>query len=63
MLNMENNFEWYDYQKKSDVNQAFFFKEEICLIDSLILSDFFYWSKWISDRLLTFVMSGSFSGE
>lgn len=61
---MENNFEWYDYQKKSDVNQAFFFKEEICLIDSLIVSDFsFYLSKWISDRFLTFVISGSFSGE
>lgn|GEM_PF-1055096 len=46
------------------MNQAFFFKEEICLIDSLIVSDFsFYLSKWISDRFLTFVISGSFSGE
>ena len=61
---MENNFERYDYQKKSDVNQAFFFKEEIILIDNLTLSDFsFYSSKWISDRFLTFVISGSFSGE
>ena len=61
---MENNFEWYDYQKKSDVNQAFFFKEEISLIDRLIVSDLsFYLSKWISDRFLTFVISGSFSGE
>lgn len=40
MLNMESNFKWYNYKKKSDMNQAFFFKEEICLIDSLILSDF-----------------------
>ena len=45
------------------MNQAFFFREEICLIDGLILSDFFYWSKWISDRFFTFVISGSFSGE
>ena len=46
------------------MNQAFFFKEEICLIDGLILSDLsFYLSKWISDRFLTFVISGSFSGE
>ena len=61
---MENNFEWYDYEKKSDVNQTFFFKEETCSIDSLIVSDFsFYLSKWISDRFLTFVISGSFSGE
>ena len=61
---MESNFEWYDYEKKSDVNQAFFFKEELSLIDSLIVSGFsFYSSKWISDRFLTFVISGSFSGE
>ena len=46
------------------MNQAFFFKEEISLFDSLIVSDFsFYSSKWISDRFLTFVISGSFSGE
>jgi len=46
------------------MNQAFFFKEEICLIDGLILLDLsFYLSKWISDRFLTFVISGSFSGQ
>ena len=61
---MESNFKWYNYEKKSDMNQAFFFKEEISLIDSLIVSDFsLYSSKWISDRFLTFVISGSFSGE